>query len=63
MSKEAVLIEGFDPKPAIKKNAETAYDWEYTEEAKFLYGMAVLFKDRFLDPVLHTDRGRLPDPV
>ena len=25
--------------------------------------MAVLFKDRFLDPVLHTDRGRLPDPV
>ena len=63
MSKEGVLIEGFDPKPAIQKNAETAYDWEYIDEAKFLYGMAVTFKDRFLDPVLHTDRGRLPDPV
>jgi len=25
--------------------------------------MAVLFKNRFLDPILHTDRGRLPDPI
>jgi len=25
--------------------------------------MAVLFKDRFLDPVLLTDRRRLPDPI
>ena len=63
MSKEGIMIEGFDPKPAIKKNAETAYDWEYSGEAKYLYGMAVLFKDRFLDPILHTDRSRLPDPV
>jgi hypothetical protein len=61
--KESILIENFDPKPAIQKNAESARDWEYSEEAKYLYGMAVLFKDRFLDPVLHTDRVRLPDPV
>ena len=27
------------------------------------YSMASLFKDRFLDPVLLTDRGRMPDPV
>ena len=63
MNKEGVPIENFDPKPAIKRNAETARDWEYHEEAEYLYGMAVLFKDRFLDPILHTDRGRLPDPV
>ena len=63
MSKEGVPISNFDPKPAIKKNAENAYGWEYSEEAKYLYGMAVLFKDRLLDPVLLTDRGRLPDPV
>lgn len=63
MGKEGVPIEQFDPKPAIQKNAETARDWEYSEEAKYLYGMAVLFKDRLLDPVLLTDRGRLPDPV
>src|SRR5512141_850915 len=63
MSKEGRLIEQFDPKPAIKKNAETAHDWAYSEDAKYLYGMAVVFRDRFLDPVLHTDRGRLPDPV
>jgi hypothetical protein len=63
MSKEGILIEPFDPKPAIKKNAEAARDWEYSEEAEYLYGMATLFKDRFLDPVLLTDRGRLPDPV
>lgn len=61
--KEGEPFENFDPKPAIKRNAETAFDWEYHEEAEYLYGMAVLFKDRFLDPILHTDRGRLPDPV
>lgn len=63
MSKEGISLENFDPKPAIQKNAENARDWEYSEEAKYLYRMAVLFKDRFLDPVLLTDRGRLPDPV
>jgi len=61
--KEGISIDNFDPKPAVQKNAENAYDWEYTDEAKYLYGMAVTFKDRFLDPILHTDRGRLPDPV
>ena len=63
MSREGTPIESFDPKPAIKKNAEVAHDWEYSEEAKYLYGMAVTFRDRFLDPILLTDRGRLPDPV
>jgi hypothetical protein len=61
--KEGMLIEHVDPKPTIRKNAETARDWEYAEEAKYLYDMAVVFKDRFLDPILLTDRGRLPDPV
>ena len=28
-----------------------------------MYGKANLFKDRFLDPILLTDRRRLPDPV
>src|SRR5512140_232978 len=63
MSKEGVTIHKFDPKPEIRRNAENARDWQYSEEAKYLYSKAVLFKDRFLDPVLHTDRGRLPDPV
>ncbi len=63
MGKEGVLIQYTDPKPEIRKNAENAWDWAYKEEAKYLYGMAVLFKDRFLDPILHTDRGRPPDPV
>ncbi len=63
MSKEGIPVEQFDTKPAIKKNAEAAHDWEYSDEAKYLYGKALLFRDRFLDPILHTDRGRLPDPV
>lgn len=63
MSKEGGIVEKVDPKPIIQKNAETAIDWEYHEEAKYLYDMAVLFKNRFLDPILHTNRGRLPDPV
>jgi hypothetical protein len=61
--KEGISINNFDPKPDVRRNAENARDWEYSEEAKNLYGMAVLFKDRFLDPILLTDRGRLPDPV
>ena len=47
MSKEGILIEGFDPKPVIKKNAETAYDWEYTEEAKLLYGIIEEITEKF----------------
>jgi hypothetical protein len=58
-----ILIGGVDPKPIIQKNAETAKDWEFHDEAVYLYRAAVLFKDRFLDPILHTDRGRLPEPV
>src|SRR5215211_9303879 len=63
MSKEGIEINNFDPKSEIRKNAENARDWEYREEAEYLYGMANVFKDRFLDPILLTDRGRLPDPV
>src|SRR5512135_3927394 len=63
IAKGGKLIEKVDPQPEVRKNAETASDWEYAEEAAHLYQMAVLFKDRFLDPVLLTDRRRLPDPV
>lgn len=52
-----------DPKPEIRKNAENAEDWVFVDEAKYLYRMANLFKDRLIDPILRTDRGRLPDPV
>ena len=58
--KEGRLIEVINPQPEIRKNAELARDWEYAAEAAYLYRMAVLFKDRFLDPVLLTDRRRLP---
>jgi hypothetical protein len=57
------LIESHDPQPEVRKNAETASDWEYAEEAAYLYRIASVFKDRFLDPILLTDRKRLPDPV
>jgi hypothetical protein len=60
---EILLAGRYDPKPAVKKNAEEARDWEFHDEAVYLYNMAVLFKDRFLDPILLTSRGRLPDPV
>jgi hypothetical protein len=39
-------IELTNPQPEVRKNAETAKDWVYTEEAVYLYRMAVLFKDR-----------------
>ena len=57
------MIEFTNPQPEIRKNAETARDWEFVDEAAYLYRMANLFNDRFLDPILLTDRRRLPDPV
>lgn len=60
---EGKLIEKIDPQPEVRKNAETASDWEYRDEAQYLYSMAVVFKDRLLDPILLTDRRRLPEPV
>ena len=57
------LIIRTDPQPEVRKNAENASDWAYKDEAALLYRRAVLFKERFLDPILLTDRGRLPDPV
>ena len=66
MAKEAVLIASRDQgqvKGQIRQNAEQAGYWEYRDQAAFLYRWAVLFKDRLLDPVLLTDRGRMPDPV
>ena len=63
IAKTGILIESGDPQPEVRKNAEMARDWEYSEEAAYLYRMAVVFKNRFLDPILLTDRRRLPDPV
>lgn len=57
------LLVKVDPQPEVRKNAENANDWEYHEEATYLYRMAVLFKDRLIDPLHHLDRERLPDPV
>lgn len=59
----ARVIKVFDPQPEVRKNAENASDWEFTEEAVYLYRMATLFKERFLDPIIRNDRNRLPDPV
>jgi hypothetical protein len=42
----------------VRKNAETARDWEYSGEATYLYRMALMFKDRFLDPVPLTGEGQ-----
>lgn len=62
-TKRGKLIEITDPQPEIRKTAETAGDWEYKGEAAYLYGKAVLFKDRLLDPLHHLDRDRLPEPI
>lgn len=64
MSRErGVLIESHNPQPEVRKNAETAIGWEFKEEAAYQYKLAVIFRDRLIDPILHTDRDRVPDPV
>lgn len=48
------LIEQHNPQPEVRKNAENAKDWEFQDDAALLYRMAVLFKDRLVDPLYHT---------
>ena len=57
------LIVGANPQPEVRKNAETARDWEYSNEAKYLYRMAVLFRERLIDPIARIDRSQMPDPI
>lgn len=58
-----ILIETANPQPQVRKNAETASDWLYREEAARLYSLAVIFRDRLVDPILRLDRSQVPDPV
>jgi hypothetical protein len=63
MGKEILITNGSNPQPEVRKNAETAIDWEYREEASRLYNLAVIFRDRLVDPILRLDRSQVPDPV
>ena len=63
IAKRGKLLEKSNPQPEVRKNAENAEDWMFVDEAKYLYRMATIYKDRLVDPILRTDRGRLPDPV
>src|SRR3989338_55699 len=61
--KEATLIQVVDPKPEVRRNAETVTDWEYSEEATYLYEKAIVLRERLIDPIARVDRNQLPDPV
>lgn len=58
-----LLLNDSNPQPAVRDNAEKARDWEYSEEAKYLYRMAVLFRERLIDPIARIDRSQMPDPI
>lgn len=58
-----ILVTEYNPQPAVRQNAENAPDWIYKEEAVFLYRLAVIFRDRLVDPILRVDRNQVPDPV
>lgn len=61
--KEILITNGTNPQPEVRKNAETARDWIYREEAETLYNYAVIIRDRLIDPIAHLDRSQVPDPV
>lgn len=63
MDERGKLIQNLNPQPEVRRNAENAVDWEYKEEAAFLYRLAVVFRDRLVDPILRVDRSQVPDPV
>src|SRR4030043_463436 len=57
------VIEVPNPQPEVRRNAEKALDWEYKDEAHYLYDKAVILRERFLDPIARIDRIQLPDPI
>jgi len=61
--KEVIISNGTNPQPEIRRNAEAASDWEFHDEAARLYDLAVIFRDRLVDPILRLDRSQVPDPV
>jgi hypothetical protein len=63
LARRGRLVEANNPQPEVRRNAETATDWPYKEEAAHLYRLAVIFRDRLVDPILRTDRSQVPDPV
>lgn len=58
-----IIIEKVNPQPEVRRNAENAPDWPFKEEAKYLYDKAVVFRNRFLDPIARVDHRQLPDPI
>ena len=50
VASRGVPIVSPDPQPEIRRNAEQAPDWEFREQAQFLYRWAVVFKERLLGP-------------
>ena len=58
-----IPISDLDPKRVIRRNAESAVDWEYRDEARFLYELSVVFRDELIDPLARIDRDRMPDPI
>lgn len=63
ITNHGVLIVSSNPQPEVRKNAENASDWIFKDEAAHLYRLAVIFRDRLVDPVLRVDRNQVPDPV
>lgn len=57
------LIEIPDPQRAVRDNAERAKDWEFKDEASYLYQKAIGLRERLIDPIARVDRMQLPDPV
>lgn len=63
MKENEKLIEIINPQPEVRRNAEKASDWEFKEEAAYLYEKAVALRERLIDPIARIDRMQLPDPV
>jgi len=57
------IIEVPNPQPAVRRNAEKATDWEFKDEASYLYQKAIALRERLIDPIARIDRKQLPDPV
>lgn len=51
-----------NPQPEIQKHSETA-DWEFKDQASYLYRIGGMMMDRFFNGLVYLDGRKVPDPL
>ena len=56
MKEGNIQIVSLNPKTEVRKIADNASEWKCNEEAAYLSQLAVIIRDRMVDPISRLDR-------